>query len=42
LCFKKKYKKTVVFGNAYINKENIKLLGLEGNGKPLSWNEDVV
>ncbi len=40
-CVQKKYKKTVVFTVNTSAKKNITTVGIRGNGKPLSWNEDV-
>jgi hypothetical protein len=39
-CVQKTYKKTVVARLTVSQMANIKTVGVRGNGKPLSWNED--
>lgn len=39
-CVQKTYKKTVVFTLTVQNVKDIKSVGIRGNGKPLSWDND--
>ncbi|MFM2362392.1 MAG: hypothetical protein RLZZ316_1294, partial [Bacteroidota bacterium] len=39
-CVQKAYKKTVVFKLNTANQKNIQSVGVRGNEKPLSWQQD--
>jgi hypothetical protein len=39
-CVQKSYKKTVVVTLTVPNTKGIKMVGIRGNGKPLSWSDD--
>ncbi len=40
-CVQKTYKKTVVVMLTVPNKTGIQTVGIRGNGKPLSWDDDL-
>lgn len=40
-CVQKAYKKTVVVTLKTAGKQNIQTVGIRGEGKPLSWREDL-
>jgi putative oxidoreductase len=40
-CVQKAYKKTAVITLTVSNMKDIKTVGIRGNGKPLSWEQDV-
>ncbi|WP_435352798.1 hypothetical protein [Emticicia sp. SJ17W-69] len=40
-CVQKSYKRTVVFTLDVSNLKNIKTVGLRGEGKPLTWDNDL-